>query len=83
MQYHYVVAYDTETCKWFVESDTDAYFLDGNVFHPDRAESAEWDYNGWYPPEYASDEAGLDKTLHNIIYSILDTFPTPKESHAT
>ena len=32
MQYHYVVGYDSESMRWFVESDTTAYFPDGHVW---------------------------------------------------
>ena len=79
MQYHYVVGYDTETKKWFVELDTTAYLVDGNVFYPDRADSAKWGYYGWHLPEDDSDEALLDKTLLNTLSYIVDTFPIPKE----
>ena len=82
MQFHYVVGYDTETNKWFVELDTTAYLVDGNVFYPDRADSAKWGYYGWHLPEDDSDEALLDQTLLNTLSYIVDTFPIPKESNA-
>ena len=36
MQYHYVVGYDTQTQKWFLESDTTAYFSDGNLWDEEQ-----------------------------------------------
>ena len=80
MQYHYVVAYDTETCKWFVESDTTAYFQDGNVWDDERYKSDFW---GWFVPEDGSDEESLDYTLLKTLQYLVDTWPTPKESNAT
>ena len=85
MQYHYVVGYDTEIGKWFVESDTTAYFPDGNIW--DNKKLTETGY-GWMvadpwdgegDPQVASTDFDLLKTLQYLV----DTWPTPKESNAT
>ena len=31
-QFHYVIGYDTESRKWFIEHDDTMYFLYGNVY---------------------------------------------------
>ena len=36
MQFHYVVGYDTDTRKWFIDGDQSAYLPDGNVWHEER-----------------------------------------------
>ena len=72
-QYHYVVGYDTEMKHWFIESDTDAFFYDGHVWSP-----ADTPY-GWRVPKEDSEEEVLDQTLLNTLYSLVDTFPIPKE----
>ena len=38
MQYHYVIGYDTEAKRWFLELDTTAYFSDGHVWDEDLVE---------------------------------------------
>ena len=81
MQYHYVIGYDTDTRKWFLELDTTAYFPDGNVWDDQKYHSEFW---GWRVPEEGSDSEALDYTLLNTLRYILDTFPIPKEhEHAT
>ncbi len=71
MQYHYVVGYDTELEKWFVDSEVDNYFRDGNV----------WDEKqSWFTPEENSPEEALDYDLLKTLGYIVDTFPTPQEA---
>ena len=71
MQYHYVVGYDTELEKWFVDSEVDNYFKDGNV----------WDgKQSWFNPEEGSAEEALDYDLLNTLGYIVDTFPTPQKA---
>ena len=79
MQYHYVVGYDDKLDRWFVESDTTAYFPDGNMFDYAKAESAEWGYSGWFMPEDDHPEAVLDMKLLRTLQYIVDTFPTPQD----
>ena len=74
MQFHYVVGYDTENKRWFVESDPDAYFPDGYVFDPDAANKTGY---GWMIPEEGSPEEALDYELLRTLGYIVDTFPTP------
>ncbi len=76
MQYHYVVGYDTEMKKWFVESDTTAYFRDGNVWSDERYQKDFW---GWGVPVEAEEEA-LDLDLIKTLQYIVDTFPIPQEA---
>ena len=79
-QYHYVIGYDTEMKKWFLELDTTAYFSDGHVWDEEQYRKEFW---GWRVPDDASEEE-LDQTLLNTLRYILDTFPIPKEhEHAT
>jgi hypothetical protein len=70
MQFHYVVFYDTDRKRWLVESDTQSYFSDGNV----------WDASqeGWRLPEVGPEDV-LDETLMNTLYYIVDIIPIPKE----
>ena len=76
MQYHYVIGYDTETKKWFVESDTTAYFSDGNVWDEEQYRKEFW---GWKVPEDGSDDEALDYDLLRTLYSLIDIIPIPKE----
>jgi len=75
MQYHYVVGYDTEMNKWFVELDTTAYFSDGNIWSQENIDRFGF---GWSYPE--NDEETLDQTLVNTLQYIVDTFPIPQEA---
>ena len=74
-QYHYVIGYDSEMKKWFLELDTTAYFSDGHVWDEEQYRKEFW---GWRVPDDASEE-DLDQTLLNTLRYILDTFPIPKE----
>ena len=74
MQYHYVVFYDTDKKKWFVESDTTAYFSDGNLWDEEQYRQ---NFYGWRVPE--EDDEALDFDLLNTLYSIVDIIPIPKE----
>ena len=77
MQYHYVVFYDSEKKKWSMQFDSDAYFPDGNVWDDMRANEFG---AGWFiPMEDMPEEALLDQTLCNTLYSIVETFPIPRE----
>jgi hypothetical protein len=76
MQYHYVIGYDTELKKWFVESDTTAYFVDGNVWDQKKSEV---EFIGWMVPEEGSPEEALDYALLNTVGYIVDTIPIPQE----
>lgn len=77
MQFHYVVGYDSEMKKWFVESDTTAYFSDGNVW--DGEQYREHFYGGWSVPKEGSRDETLDYHLLNTLQYLVDTFPTPQE----
>ena len=77
MQYHYVVFYDSEKKRWGMEYDVEAYFADGHVFDGKMAD--ETGYGWFYPGDDTPIEAELDQTLTNTLYSIVDTFPIPRE----
>ena len=77
MQYHYVVFYDSDKKRWGMEYDVEAYFADGHVFDGKMAD--ETGYGWFYPGDDTPIEAELDQTLTNTLYSIVDTFPIPKE----
>ena len=64
MQYHYVVGYDTEMDRWFVESDTTAYFQDGNVWDDEQYREH---FYGWRAP--TDDEEPIDYALLRVLES--------------
>ena len=74
MQYHYVVAYDSETDKWFVELDTTAYFSDGNVWDDEQYKESFW---GWKVPEDNSPEEDIDKHCIQMLHSLVPIWPSP------
>ena len=74
MQYHYVIGYDTEANRWFVESDTTAYFSDGNLWDEDQYRKEFW---GWRVPDDSEDAIDID--LLNTLHSFVDIIPIPKE----
>ena len=76
MQFHYVVGYDSDTKKWFVELDTTAYFSDGNLWDEEQYRE---NFYGWRVPEEGSNDEALDYELLNTLSYIVDTFPIPKE----
>ena len=79
-QFHYVVGYDTDQKKWFVETDTTAYFQDGNVYDDDSATQTGY---GWFAPgDDMPAEQSLDFYLLRTLEYIVDTWPIPKESNA-
>ena len=78
MQYHYVVGFDSELNRWFIEYDTTAYFSDGNIWDEKRAEDRDWGYTGWMIPEEGSPEEELDYKLLGILESCIpDIMPSP------
>ena len=79
MQFHYVVGYDTDKNRWFVEYDTAAYFHDGNVWDDERFEAVDYGYVGWRFPDDGSDDEALDQDLLRTLDSIVDILPIPKE----
>ena len=75
MQYHYVVGFDSELNRWFIEYGPDAYFPDGHVFSSNEADSTGY---GWMYPEEGSPEEELDYKLMNILESCIpDILPSP------
>ena len=79
MQYHYVIGYDSELMKWFVESDTTAYFPDGNIWDDSQYKESFW---GWKVAEEGSPEEAIDyaalRVLESCVPGILPS-PTPQE----
>ena len=76
MQFHYVVGYDSESMRWWIESDTTAYFPDGNVWDDNQYKES---FYGWKVPDEGSVEDDLDNTLVRTLGYIVDTFPIPQE----
>ena len=72
MQYHYVVGYDTEKKRWFLELDTTAYFSNGNLWDEEQYRE---NFYGWRVPEEGSAEEDLDYALLNTLRYIVDIFP--------
>lgn len=72
-QYHYVVGFDDETNKWFVEYDTEAYFPDGHIFDPAAADETGY---GWMPVESdESLEALIDQRCMNMLNALVPIWP--------
>ena len=80
MQFHYVVGYNSDLKKWFVEYDTTAYLPDGNMFDPAKAESPEWGYSGWFMPEDDHPEAAIDQKCWLMLHSLVPIWPSPIEN---
>ena len=74
MQYHYVVGYDSENDRWFVESDTTAYFSDGHVWDDEQYKES---FYGWSVPEQGSFEDELDMKCLNMLHSLVPIWPSP------
>lgn len=80
MQYHYVVGYDSEMDQWFIESDTTAYFPDGNVWDDKQYRES---FYGWKVPDEDSPEEAIDYAALRILQSCLPgIIPTPASSEA-
>ena len=74
-QFHYVVGYDDETDKWFVEYDTEAYFPDGHIFDSTLADATGY---GWIPVlEDDSKDALIDAKCMNMLNSLVTIWPSP------
>lgn len=77
MQYHYVIGYNTETKRWFLEYDTTTYFPYGNLWSGENVEATGW---GWvYPGDDNPEHEVLDQTLLNTLDSMLAIIPIPQE----
>ncbi len=79
MQYHFVIGFDTDNNRWWVESEPEAYFPDGNIWDRDRASSREYSFLGWFQAEDDSAEAKLDLALFRALQSSLSSIPIPQE----
>jgi hypothetical protein len=77
MQYHYVVGYDSEHDRWFIESDPTAYFADGNIWDQKKSDSSDFAYMGWSFAEDDSHEAVLDEKCYNMLNSLASIWPSP------
>lgn len=75
MQFHYVVGYDSEHERWWVESDTTAYLSDGNIWSQEVSDKEGY---GWFVPEEGSPEEALDHELLNTLAALVDVIPIPK-----
>jgi hypothetical protein len=77
MQFHYVVGFDSEKKRWWVEADAEAYFPDGNVWDDDAATQTGY---GWCIPEENSIEEALDLELWRTLSHLVDIIPVPQEA---
>lgn len=74
MQYHYVVGYDSDKDRWWVEYDPEAYFPDGSIWDDKAAEETGY---GWKVPEDDSFEAALDQKCWQMLHSLVPIWPSP------
>jgi len=74
MQYHYVVGYNSDKDRWFVEYDPDVYFPDGYVWDDKSADETGY---GWIVPEEGSHEEALDNKCLNMLLSLVPIWPSP------
>jgi hypothetical protein len=79
MQYHYVIGFDSDNNRWWVEAEPEAYFPDGNIWDRDHANSRYHGFLGWFMAEDDSAEAKLDLELFRTLSYIVDTIPKPSE----
>jgi hypothetical protein len=75
MQLHYVVFYDTDTQKWGVEFDSEAYFPDGHIY--DNTSATETGYGWCGIGDDTPITAALDESLVRLLGYIVDTWPAP------
>jgi hypothetical protein len=71
MQFHYVIGYDSDKDRWWLEADPEAYFPDGNVWDEEN--------ENWFLPEEGSDEESLDAKAWRVLKYLTVTWPSPKE----
>ena len=63
-QFHYVIGYDTESRKWFIEHDDTPYFLGGNIY----------DGFNWSDP-YGTDSEKVNDELFAMVESFIAHLP--------
>lgn len=78
MQFHYVVGYDSDKKRWWVESDPEAYFPDGSVWDDTLADEEGY---GWFQPD--SQGSPLAYLIDERCYTMLNTLATiwPEVDH--
>ena len=77
MQYHYVIGFDSENNRWWVEADPTAYFPDGNIW---SAEAEGVVGYGWIWPEEGSDAERIDYECFRVLESCIPgILPTPSK----
>jgi hypothetical protein len=64
MQFHYVVGYDTDAKKWFVDDETK--YLDGNVWDNDEQD--------WFIPRDDTEEL-IDERCHTMLSTLAPIWP--------
>lgn len=74
MQYHYVVGYDSENDRWFIEYDPTAYFPDGYIWNDAQADQTGY---GWMVPDDGSREEAIDQKCYNMLNSLVSIWPSP------
>ena len=71
--FHYVIGYDSEMDRWWVEFDTTAYFPDGNLWDDEAMKTG----LGWSVPDRGSFEEVLDNKCMNMLNSLVPIWPSP------
>lgn len=79
MQYHFVVGFDTDSNRWWVEGDPTSYFPDGSIWDGDRVNWGDYGFHGWFIPEEDSAEEKIDIALYRALESAMDSIPVPTE----
>ena len=74
MQYHYVVGYDSDEDRWWVEFDPTAHFPDGSLWSDKAADETGY---GWLMPEEGSREEALDEKCWTMLKSLVPIWPSP------
>lgn len=74
MEFHYVVIYNSNTKKWSVVADADAYMPDGNVW--DEKRDAEGGY-GWFAPFPDDDPEAylIDERAYTMLHTLASIWP--------
>ncbi len=72
MQFHYVVGFDSNNKRWWVEWDTEAYFPDGHVWDEELDRKGEY---GWTIPEDGSITELIDQRCMNMLNALTPIWP--------
>lgn len=77
MEHHFVIGYDTDKNKWFVDFGDEGYFPEGNIYDAE-SETAGGYNRGWRQPKNIQEEV-VDQKIRNVLNAVIDIIPVPKE----